>query len=208
MAWEVLTGVIDWWADEGLRDVGRRRFHLAMGKQVGAGLLPRGSIDASRHAFVVRHHPWRLAQVRLDVADSDADGQTGQLTANAPGVVVSWADDATAVLSGSPASQHVVPANESWGDFGLRSMLEPGPLETVVAKPWGRLVTIDGQLLETDSFILPELVSLTASHYEATYDADLDALTSWTAFIDGEVAHRQSLTQLTVISMPTIDGIG
>jgi hypothetical protein len=198
MAWEALTGVIDSWADEGLRDVGRRRFHEARGKQVGGG-LPRGSIDASRHAFVVRREPWRLAQVSLAV--TDADVPPWQLASDSPGVVVSWADDATAVLRGSPAAQHHVPANESWGDSGLRSMLEPEPLEALVARPWDREMTVDGQLFEPGAWILPDLVSLTADRYEAIYDEELDALTSWTAFIDGEVARRQTLTQLTVISL-------
>jgi hypothetical protein len=114
---------------------------------------------------------------------------------------VSWADDATAVLMGNPAAQHLVPSNESWGDSGLRRMLEPGPLEALVPRPWGSLLTIDGELLELDTLLLLEFVSLAADHYEAAYDDELDALTSWTAFIDGEPAQRQALTHLTVISL-------
>jgi hypothetical protein len=142
-----------------------------------------------------------LAQVSLDVTDAGERGQAWRPADEKPGVVVSWADDATAVLSGNPAAQHLVPSNESWGDSGLRRMLEPGPLEALVAKPWGRLLTVDGELLERDTFLLPEFVSLAADHYEAAYDEELDALTSWPAFIDGEPAQRQSVTHLTVISL-------
>jgi hypothetical protein len=201
MTWDVLTGVIDWWADEGLRDVGRHRFHESKGKRVNADGLPRGSIDATRHAFVARRKPWRLAQVSLDVTDTGRGGQAWRPADETPGVVVSWADDATAVLRGNPAAQHLVPSNESWGDSGLRRMLEPDPLEALVAKPWGPLLTIDGQLLERDTLLPLEFVSLSTEYYEAAYNEELDVLTSWTAFIDGEPAQRQTLTHLTVIPL-------
>ena len=201
MTWEVLTGVIEWWADEGLRDIGRRRFHQAKGKHVSADGLPRGSIDATRHAFVVRRAPWRLAQVSLDVTGTGEGGQAWRPADETPRVVVSWADDATAVLRGDPATQHVVPTDESWGDSGLRRMLEPGPLEALVPKPWGPLLTVDGELLEHDAFLLPAFVSLAANHYEAAYNDELDVLTAWTAYIDGEPAQRQTLTHLTLLSL-------
>ncbi len=45
--------------------------------------------------------------------------------------------------------------------------------------------------------VLPEFVTLGTGHYELTYDPEVDVLTSWTAFIDGEVAVRQQLRHLT-----------
>jgi hypothetical protein len=105
------------------------------------------------------------------------------------------------VLKGSPATQHLVPPSESWGDSGLRQMLVPARLEGLVARPWGPQLTVADQLLERDTFVLPEFVSLAADHYEATYDAKLDVLTTWTAFIDGEAAQRQTLTHLCAIPL-------
>jgi hypothetical protein len=45
MTWHVLTGVVEWWADEGLRDIGRRRFHEARGTTVSADASSPGTID-------------------------------------------------------------------------------------------------------------------------------------------------------------------
>jgi hypothetical protein len=159
MGWEVLTGVIHWWADEGLLDMGRRRFHRARGKTVRGGeALPLGSIHATRHAFAVRRTPWRLAQVSLEPADPAAPRPGWQTSADDEllPAVVAWADDATAVLKGRPVTQHVV----------------------------------------------PEFVSLDADHYEATYDGELDVLTSWTAYIDGKAAQRHTLDHLSDIPLP------
>ena len=187
MTWTVLSGVVEWWADEGLRDAGRRRFHESRGRDRSAEeLLPRGSIDQETAAFVARRAPWRLALVTVQAASSRAQAE-----------VVSWADDATVVLHGSPASGRVLTANESWGDLGARRLLCPDRLEQVIARPWPPRFDLDGHLLEQDMSVLPELVSLGTDHYEVTYDPKLDVLTSWTAFLDGEVAARQQLRHLT-----------
>jgi hypothetical protein len=187
MSWQVLTGVIEWWSDEGLRDIGRLRYHRSRQSVRERDGVPRGTVDTSRAAFVAKRSPWRIAQVALGLPNETSPD------------VVAWADEATAVLTGSPASQHLVPPNESWGDHGLRRMLNPTPLETLVAKPWPATFRVEGHLLERDMSLLPELVSLATDYYEATYDAELDVLTSWTSFIDGESAHRQTLTHLTDI---------
>lgn len=102
------------------------------------------------------------------------------------------------MLKGSPAEQHLV-GNEKWGDLGLRRMLEPIPLKTLVPRPWHAEFRVAGPLLERDLFVLPELVSLATDHYEVRYDADLDILTTWSAVIDGEAAQRISLTHLTCV---------
>ena len=44
--------------------------------------------------------------------------------------------------------------------------------------------------------MLPGFVTLGTDH-EVTSDPELDVLTSWTGFIDGEVAGRQQLRHLT-----------
>lgn len=186
MTWTVLTGVVEWWSDEGLRDLGRARFHERRGRhRSGGDLLPRGSIDQHTAAFVARRTHWRLAVVTTDATSAtQAD-------------VVAWADDATVVLHGSPASGRVLTPNESWGDLGARRLLCPGRLEQLIARPWPLRFTLEGSILEEDMGVLPEFVTLASDHYEITYDADLDVLTSWTAFIDDEPAARQQLRHLT-----------
>jgi hypothetical protein len=111
--------------------------------------------------------------------------------------VASWADDATAVLVGSPAEQRVVGAGERWGDLGLRRMLEPGALAAVVARPWPAAFSVPGERLEQDASLLPELLTLATDRYDVVYDADLDVLERWTAVIGDEVAQRISLSHLT-----------
>jgi hypothetical protein len=53
-----------------------------------------------------------------------------------------------------------------------------------------------GQICHSVPSEHPEFVTLASDHYEVTYDPELDVLTSWTAFIDGEVAARQQLHHL------------
>lgn len=186
MSWTVLSGVVEWWADEGLRDVGRRRFHESRGAgSLGGEPLPRGSIDQETAAFVARRAPWRLALVTIH-ASSPAQAE-----------VVSWADDATVVLHGNPASGRVLTPNESWGDLGARRLLCPDPLGQVIARPWPPRFNLAGRLLEQDMSVLPAFLTLGTDHYEVAYDPELDVLTSWTAFIDGEVAARRQLRHLT-----------
>lgn len=111
--------------------------------------------------------------------------------------MVAWADDATVVLQGSPASGRALGPNESWGDLGTRRLLDPDPLEQLMARPWSAHFDVNGQLLDDNTSALPELVSLGTDHYEVTYDAELDVLTSWTAFIDGQPITSQRLLGLS-----------
>ena len=207
MPWEVLTGVVEWWADEGLRDVGRGRFHAArVPPQIvvkpgdderlsGDATVRETPIHLARAVFAARRVPWRLTQISLGSPEDD------------PGpVVASWADDATAVLKGSPAGQHWVEPNVTWGDLGLRRMLEPAALATLVARPWRARFRVAGHLVEGDISVVPEFVSLASDHYDVTHDGRLDILTSWTAVIDGQVAQRISLTQLTVVELAPSGG--
>lgn len=76
-------------------------------------------------------------------------------------------------------------------------MLHPTPLQVLIPKPWSSHLRVEGPLLERDHFVLPEFVSLAADFYDVTYDADLDVLTTWTAYIDGAPANRISVSQLT-----------
>lgn len=187
MAWRVLAGVFDWWADEGIRDIGRERFHRRRGSDVSGTIGSPGTTDSLRFAFVAQRSPWRLAEVYLRSPDDP------------PLAVVAWADRATAVLKGQPAEQHLVQSNESFGDGGLKAMLEPGRLETLVGKPWSPHFRVNGELLDRDWSLLPEFLSLGTDYYEARYDAGLDALRSWTAFIDEAPAARLSLSRLNAL---------
>lgn len=192
MSWEVLAGAVEWWADEGLRDVGRRRFHEARGKGVSSDAAPLGTVDRVRAVFVAQRRPWRLSEVALDTTNDEVTP-----------AVASWADEATAVLKGSPARQHVVGPEESWGDLGVRQMLVPTALEVLVPKPWTAEFRVPGEVLERDVSVLPEFVSLGTDHYKVSYDADLDVLTAWTAVIDGAAAQRLVLSQTTSLARAT-----
>lgn len=189
MSWEVLTGVVEWWADEGLRDSGRRRFNEARGGTWLAGALPPGGIDRARAAFVAQRFPWRLSEVTMATTSDEITP-----------AIVSWADDATSVLKGSPARQHVVRPNESWGDLGLRQMLNPSALEALVPKPWAAHFQVSGAVLERDASVLPEFVSLGTDYYQVRYDGDRDILTTWTAVINNSAAQRLSLSQLSSLT--------
>lgn len=185
MAWSILTGVVEWWSDEGLRDLGRRRFHECRGKgRSDVDPLPRGTVEQDSAAFIARRTPWRLALLATD-----------RTTRSRP-EVVAWADDATVVLNGRPASGRVLTPKESWGDMGAFRLLCPGSLEQFIPRPWSPRFSLTGDVLEADMSVLPEFVTLASDHYEVTYEPELDVLTSWTAFIDGEVAARQQLRHL------------
>ncbi len=71
MSWEVVAGVVEWWADEGLRDLGRRRFHEARGKTVASDSAPLGTVDRVRAVFVAQRRPWRLSEVALAAMNDD-----------------------------------------------------------------------------------------------------------------------------------------
>lgn len=185
VGWDVLAGIVGWWADEGLRDVGRSRFHRRHGGPSGPPDPELGEVRV-RSVFVARRCPWRLAQIPLE----------GHQPA-----VVAWADEATAVLSGKPANQRVLPPGDTWGDNGLGTMLDPSPLEQLLPKPWPPELSLEGSTLEENMFLVPPLVSLSADRYVAAYDDALDVLTAWTAYIEGSVAQRITLTQLATIDV-------
>ncbi len=69
MAWRVLAGVFDWWADEGIRDIGRERFHRRRGSDVSGTIGSPGTTDSLRFAFVAQRSPWRLAELYLRSPD-------------------------------------------------------------------------------------------------------------------------------------------
>lgn len=80
--------------------------------------------------------------------------------------------------------------------MGAFRLLCPGSLEQFIPRPWSPRFSLTGDVLEADMSVLPEFVTLASDHYEVTYEPELDVLTSWTAFIDGEVAARQQLRHL------------
>ena len=188
MPWQILSGGVDWWADEGLREVGRSRRAVEAGRTPTAQRIARGTLDIVRAAFIAQREPWRLTEVTLlEVPESTAP------------VIASWADEATAVLRGKPAEQHFVAANESWGDLCVRVMLKPDALRQLVPEPWPERFVVDGPLLEHDPTLLPELLSWSTDRYEVEFDPSREILTSWTAIIDGEVAQRITLSRLTAL---------
>jgi hypothetical protein len=188
MPWQILSGVVDWWAEEGLREVGRGRRPLNAGMSPHPQRIARGTLSIARAAFIAQREPWRLTEVTvLEVPESTAP------------VIASWADEATAVLRGKPAQQHLVAANESWGDLCVGRMLKPGALHQLVPEPWPERFAVDGPLLEQDPALLPELLSWSTDRYEVEFDPGREILTSWTAIIDGEVAQRITLSRLTAL---------
>jgi hypothetical protein len=187
MPWQILSGVVEWWAEEGLREVGRRRRAQDAGTP-NAQRIARGTLDVVRAAFIAQREPWRLTEVTLlEVPESTAP------------VIASWADEATAVLRGKPAEQHFVAPNESWGDLGVGVMLKPDALRQMVREPWPEQFVVDGPLVEHDPTLLPELHTASADRYEVVFDPSREILTSWTAIIDGEVAQRITLSRLTAL---------
>jgi hypothetical protein len=188
MPWQILSGVVDWWAEEGLREVGRGRRAPKAGTSPHARRIARGTLSVARAAFIAQREPWRLTELTmLDVLESTAPA------------IVSWADAATAVLRGNPAEQHVVAPNESWGDLGVGIMLKPDALHQLVPAPWPERFAVDGPLLEQDPTLLPELLSWSTDRYEVQFDPNREILTSWTAVIDNEVAQRITLSRLTAL---------
>ena len=147
----------------------------------------RGRSYHGRAVFAAQRLPWRLTQISLRSCD-DKD-----LTA-----VVSWADDATALLRGSPAQLHIFGPNEST-ESTLRPMLEPDALEAVVPKPWPTEFRVPGAALD-DTYVVPAFVSLASDHYEVRYHEALDVLTRWAAIIDNEVAREIALSHLSEVS--------
>jgi hypothetical protein len=188
MPWQILSGVVERWADEGLREVGRSRRVLDAGGTPHAQRIARGTLDIVRAAFIAQREPWRLTEVTLlEVPESTSPA------------IASWADEATAVLRGKPAEQHLVAPNESWGDLCVRIMLKPHALRQLVPEPWPERFVVDGRLLEHDPSLLPELLSWSTDRYEVVFDPGQEILTSWTATIDGEVAQRITLSRLTAL---------
>ena len=200
MSWQIISGVVDWWADEGLRDLGRCRRALADGRIPNPQRIARGTLDFFRAAFIAQRDPWRLTEVIL-LEHRDpwrlTDGTLLEAPESPAPVIASWADEATAILRGKPAEQHVVAAKESWGDFCVRVMLNPNALSQLVPEPWSDRFELDGPLLEHDPSILPGLFSCSTDRYEITFDPGREILMSWTAIIDGAVAQRVTLSRLT-----------
>jgi len=181
-SWSALAGVIEYWAEEGLRHLGRLRANGSSETSV----VPMGTVDQAFAAFVAQREPWRASEITL-------------ITNGTGPVIASWADDATAVIDGVPAQQHVVASNESWGDLGLYPLLNPSWLERLVSKPWPAEFRITGESFKQEQDAALELSSASVSHYDIVYDSALGIITQWAATIESAVASRFSLTQLQTL---------
>lgn len=61
MVGNALTGVVEWWADEGLRDLGRRRFH----QRRRASLTGRPTLDSHTRKDASSRPPGSLVSGRF-----------------------------------------------------------------------------------------------------------------------------------------------
>lgn len=180
--WEVLLGIFQFEEDVRLSDVGRDRFHRSRGHDVGAeDSLVATENTFVRWAFAATREPWRLTVIALDDPD------------DAHAAIISWADEATTKLGGSPAAARLYGPHEMHGDLGLRRMFEPGPVAEFYPEPWPPTFHVTGTLLDETPHVVPELTSLSPDHYVATFSADFGVLSSWTAYIEGRVAVRRRL---------------
>lgn len=182
--WGVTTGVISWWADESLRDVGRLRYRAARdGGQVPQGTRPP-QVDHALSAFVARRKPWRLSIVDL-----------GQDSTS-----VMWADAETAVMEGQPVVGRILTPSEGWGDLGLSLLLLPQGIREEMKDEWS-----DESVFEIAGSHVNELqpaaslITLGADYYKIQYDARQQIITEWTAMVDGTPAASVTLSNLVIL---------
>lgn len=189
MTWRILTGVAEYRADEALCDLGRKRFHAERGnvlsRSAAASQQPR--LDVCRVVFLAQRSPWRLVEVALD---DTADSLPG---------LVAWSGGFTTVLSTDGGPPAVLAPSAAVGDLGVKFLLDPRALRAILPEPWSGTFHIEGAVLEQDPFLVPEILCLGADSYEGTYDYGLRAITSLTAFLDGRVAQRRSLSEFTQV---------
>src|SRR3954452_11754953 len=173
MSWNVLAGLVELRIDE------------VTHPDPMPGSVRSAPAAVIRAAFLAQKSPWRLAELTIHATDPEATP-----------AVATWADNATAVLRGTPAAQHVVASNEVWGDLGLHHLLDTRRIEALAPKPWGAQFEINGDAAARVAEIAPELVAMGAERYRATYDSSLDVLTQWVAARDGQAVHELTLSEL------------
>lgn len=189
MSWRLLSGSAEWFWDETLREVGRRRFHaqrnLEIVRSEASTIFPQ---QRDRAGFLFQRDPWRLALFGIE----------GHLSGS---TLIHWgrAFNLNVDLVDGTLIQQVVGPEDSANDHGLRRMLEPSSLEQLVPTPWPDEFTIEGHALEANMFVAPELVSLSTDYYTVTYDRELGVLMSWQSIIDGHVAQSLTLNAIAVL---------
>ncbi|MGA7362090.1 MAG: hypothetical protein WBZ07_03940 [Candidatus Dormiibacterota bacterium] len=188
MSWSVVGGSYKWSNDEYLYDLGRHRFNQRRGRGGGATYgadipLARGLQVIKEWSFVAGRVPRRLAAVAVG---------------DHPDLVVALADTDTAVLcfkGDPPEAVNLGPTTSESGS--LWSLLLPTWLGKLgIGDHPGEAFMIPGDQLDEDITIVPSLVRLGTDHYSVRYDPQLEIITSWEAFIDGQVSDRQFLSPL------------
>jgi hypothetical protein len=194
MSWELLSGCVEEYFNQQLLDLGRYRFHRDNGTGPEYYTPVKPEVTVCRLAFLAQREPWRLVSIGRDEAE---------------GSILAFADDAWVTLRGDP----VVPDGDAStadhdastrGDHCVRALLEPTWLEEVLGAP----MTSDVFDVSPERLLLVTLdaggrglglVSIGADRHEVTYDRRLEIVTSWTTYIDGAVARRNSVSQLNAL---------
>jgi hypothetical protein len=141
-----------------------------LGRAIYHGMEPAESYSSDgltvveRKLFSFIASPWRFAYVNMIV---DEDHPVG-----------ACADDLTP---------------ESRDHLGIRAMLDPSSLSTIIDLPSAGRFRVPGPPVEEVLFLVPGLVTLSADHYEAERHEELGILTSWRAVIRGVVAEVMTL---------------
>jgi hypothetical protein len=115
-----------------------------------------------------------------------------------PDLVVALADTDTSVLcfkGNPPDAVNLGPTTSESGS--LWSLLLPTWLRklSIGANP-PEAFRIPGDQLAEDTTIVAPLVHLGSDRYSVRYDMELEIITSWEAFIDGQVADRHLLSSV------------
>ena len=186
MVYSAVTGIFELWENQALLVAASRGLLPESPWEHDRG-RPAEMVITERWAFAARCRPLYLATVSLQSDEGSAAAS------------IAWAGSATAVITGDPLTAHAAAPNESWGDLGLKIMLEPALLETVIPGPWPDAFTVDGTRLAADPSVVPGFQARGADRFSATYDTDLAIITSWTAEIGGMAARRHVLSHLSAV---------
>ena len=194
MGWSAIAGYLAYETDEPLMDLARHRFHVAGGRGSGPyEPLPPERTDL-RCGFVASRQPWRLAVLNLGPHDDlwpEVVGWGGHGW-------VSLEGDPTAITGecGDPGQWQ-----RTHGDLGLRAMLNVEWLRVLTGGTLGpRLDVEPSRMLELaemeDWSYAMALIAIGVDRQTFTYDPEVDALTSMSVYVDGEVAWSIRLAPL------------
>lgn len=206
-SWSTITGTLTTWRDEKLLDVGRSRSACdpAAPSLVAQGASPRRY--ETEHRFWAMREPWRIRMelVRMTLPDEEYAFSTmivhGQIW---------WVEDTRShgltVLSNHGQDNRTGTACQ--GTFDLDKLLQPAglagalvPSQIAAIEVGGRnAITVRGTPLESpgDAFwLMGGLTTLGATEYQFSVDAAVGILLRAEAFVDGQLARREELTQVT-----------